>query len=150
MLGETQRANDYLLWARVIKREILTNFWPSTSPDSRHGFSFAEQQYSIGDARYLIAQITPFDFSWKCDVFGNLLAFLHDVTDANLAGQTFRFLWGAGVSQPFPVANIYPVVTMGDKEWRDLLCCKSTKFAPPLSQWRYLAIGRWTLGSFFR
>lgn len=119
MLGETQRANDYLLWARVIKREILSNFWPSTSHDSRHGFSFAEQQYSIGDARYLIAQITPFDFSWKCDVFGNLLAFLHDVTDANLAGQTFKFLWGAGVSQPYPVANIYPVVTMGDKEWRD-------------------------------
>jgi sucrose-6F-phosphate phosphohydrolase len=119
MLGETQRANDYLLWARVIKREILTNFWPSTSHDSRHGFSFAEQQYSIGDARYLIAQITPFDFSWKCDVFGNLLAFLYNVTDANLAGQTFRFLWGSGVSQPFPVANIYPVVTMGDKEWRD-------------------------------
>lgn len=119
MLGETQRANDYLLWARVVKKEILTNFWPSTSQDSRQGFSFAEQQYSIGDARYLIAQITPFDFSWKCDVFGNLLAFLYDVTNANHAGQTFKFLWGTGVSQPFPVANIYPVVTMGDKEWRD-------------------------------
>lgn len=119
MLGESQRANDYLLWARVIKREILFNFWPSTNRDIRQGFSFAEQQYSIGDASYLISQITPFDFSWKCDVFGNLLAYLYDVTDTNLAGQTFRFLWGVGVSQPYPVTNIYPVVMMGDKEWRD-------------------------------
>jgi sucrose-6F-phosphate phosphohydrolase len=119
MLGETQRANDYLLWARVIKREILINFWPSTNRDIRQNFSFAEQQYSIGDASYLISQITPFDFSWKCDVFGNVLAYLYDVTDTNLAGQTFRFLWGVGASQPYPVTNIYPVVRMGDKEWRD-------------------------------
>ena len=119
MLGESQRANDYLLWARVIKREILINFWPSTNRDIRQAFSFAEQQYSIGDASYLISQITPFDFSWKCDVFGNVLAYLFDVTDTNLASQTFRFLWGVGASQPYPVTNIYPVVRMGDKEWRD-------------------------------
>lgn len=119
MLGDSQRASDYRQWARVIKREILVNFWPSTSHNFQQGFSFTEQQYSLGDARYLIAQVTPFDFSWKCDVFGNVLAFLYDVTDASHAGQTFRFLWGSGVSQPYPVSNIYPVVTTGDKEWRD-------------------------------
>ncbi len=118
MLGDTQRGSDYLRWARVIKREILANFWPTTKQHIYQTVSFAEQQFSIGDARYLLAQITPFDFSWRCDTFGNLLAFLHDVTDAHHAGQTFRFLWGVGINQPYPIANIYPVVTMGDKDWR--------------------------------
>ncbi len=118
MLGNEQQAGDYLRWARVIKREIITNFWPTTRQEMYKNVSFAEQQYSIGDARYLIAQLTPFDFSWRCDVLGNLLAFLYDVTDARQANQTFRFLWGVGVNDPHPVANIYPVVNMGDKDWR--------------------------------
>jgi sucrose-6F-phosphate phosphohydrolase len=118
MLGDTQRASDFLRWARVIKREILANFWPTTKQQVYQPVSFAEQQFSIGDARYLLAEITPFDFSWRCDTFGNLLAFLYDVTNVNQASQTFRFLWGVGINQPYPVANIYPVVTMGDKDWR--------------------------------
>ena len=75
LLGDEQRAGDYLRWARVIKREILANFWPTTQQSIYQSVSFAEQQFSIGDARYLIAQITPFDFSWRCDTFGNILAF---------------------------------------------------------------------------
>jgi sucrose-6F-phosphate phosphohydrolase len=118
MLGDEQRAGDYLRWARVIKREILARFWPSTQQTWNHSVSFAEQQFSIGDARYLLAQITPFDFSWRCDTFGNLLAFLYDVVDAKHAAQTFRFMWGVGVNEPYPIANLYPAVTVGDKDWR--------------------------------
>lgn len=118
MLGDEQKAGDYLRWARTIKREIRANFWPTTQQRIYQSVSFAEQQYSIGDARYLIAQITPFDFSWRCDTFGNLLAYLYDVTDARQASQTFRFLWGVGVNEPYPIANLYPVVTSGDKDWR--------------------------------
>jgi glycogen debranching enzyme len=118
MLGDEQRAGDYLRWARVIKREILINFWPTTQQNVYQTVSFAEQQFSIGDARYLLAQITPFDFSWRCDTFGNLLAFLYDVVDAQHASQTFRFMWGVGVNEPYPIANLYPAVTVGDRDWR--------------------------------
>ena len=97
-------------------------FWPTSgrrpSNSSINTVSFAEQQFSLGDARYLLAQITPFDFSWRCDTFGNVLAFLYDVTDAKQASQTFRFLWGVGINEPYPIANLYPVVTVGDKDWR--------------------------------
>jgi len=119
MLGDDQRGGDYLRWARIIKREIRANFWPSTQQHIYQTVSFAEQQYSIGDARYLIAQITPFDFSWRCDTFANVLAYLHDVTDTKKAGQTFRFMWGVGINEPYPIANLYPVVHAGDKEWRE-------------------------------
>lgn len=119
MLGDEQKAGDYLRWARTIKREILANFWPTTQQHIYQSVSFSEQQYSIGDARYLIAQITPFDFSWRCDTFANVLAFLYDVTDHRQASQTFRFLWGVGINEPYPITNLYPVVHYGDPDWRD-------------------------------
>ena len=118
MLGDEQRAGDYFRWAREIKRKICQNFWPTTQHAGNQTVSFAEQQYSLGDARYLIAQITPFDFNWRCDTLGNLLAFLYDVVDTKQASQTFRFMWGVGVNEPFPIVNLYPAVMAGDKDWR--------------------------------
>ncbi len=118
MLGEDQRAGDYLRWSQVIKKEILLHFWPTTQQSLYHSINFAEQQYSLGDARYLIAQVTPFDFSWRCDIYGNVLAYLYNVIDSEKASRAFRFMWGTGVNEPFPVANVYPSVQAGDPDWR--------------------------------
>ncbi len=118
MLGDEENAGNYLRWAQVIKQEILLNFWPSTKQHLGHSSSFAERQYSLGDARYLIAQVTPFDFSWRCDVYGNVLAYLYNVLDQEKATQAFRFMWGVGVNEPYPVCNVYPAVNPGDPDWR--------------------------------
>ena len=80
--------------------------------------AFADQQFSVGDTRYLLAEITPFSFNWRCDVFGNVLAFLFGVIDVDRAQIAFRFMWGVGVNDPFPVANLYPTVQHGDPDWR--------------------------------
>ncbi len=116
LLGEKKRAADYMTWSQVIRNSILREFWPSTAAGP--GRSFDEQQFSLGDARYLIAQVTPFDFSWRCDVYGNILAHLYNVIDKEKATTTFRFIWGSGVNQPFPVKNVYPAVSAGDPDWR--------------------------------
>lgn len=118
LLGNNEKAGDYLRWSQVIKREILLNFWPTTKNKLYQSTTFAEQQYSLGDARYLIAQVTPFDFSWRCDVYGNILAYLYDVIDKEKASSAFRFMWGAGVNEPYPVENVYPAVNSGDPDWR--------------------------------
>lgn len=118
LLGNNEKAGDYLRWSQMIKREIVLNFWPTTKNKLYHSTTFAEQQYSLGDARYLIAQVTPFDFSWRCDVYGNILAWLYEVIDKEKAIQAFRFMWGAGVSDPYPVGNVYPAVHSGDPDWR--------------------------------
>ncbi|MBP0903342.1 HAD-IIB family hydrolase [Mariniflexile gromovii] len=118
MLGDYEQAGEYIRWSQVIKKEIVDNFWPSTKPKPYSPASFAERQLALGDTTYLIAQITPFDFSWRCDVFGNILAFLHGTIDAEKAHQTFRFMLGVGVNDPFPVSNVYPVVSPGDPDWR--------------------------------
>lgn len=116
--GNSEAAGDYLRWSQVIRKEIMVNFWPSTQYESTQQFSFADQQYSLGDTKYLVAQITPFDFSWRCDSYGNILAYLYGVIDAEKAHKAFRFMLGVGINDPFPVKNVYPEVRPGDPEWK--------------------------------
>lgn len=117
--GNRERAADYFRWGQRIRGEILSSFWPLTRMDpARTAPSFADQQYSLGDARYLLAQISPFGFSWRCDVWGNILAFLFNILDVARARTAFEFMWGVGVNDPYPVRNLYPPVLTGDPEWR--------------------------------
>ncbi len=121
MLGDYGRAADYLRWSQRIRGRVLDAFWPTTSvqaPDAKSPHRFADRQFGLGDSQYLLAEITPFSFNWRCDVFGNVLAFLMHLLDVERARTAFRFMWGAGVNDPWPVANLYPVVQAGDPDWR--------------------------------
>ncbi|MFO1352662.1 MAG: HAD-IIB family hydrolase [Gammaproteobacteria bacterium] len=114
-----ERAADYLRWSQAIRGKILAAFWPSTKASATPGeISFADRQFSLGDASYLLAEITPFAFNWRCDVLGNILAFLVNVLDVERARTAFRFMWGVGVNEPYPVVNLYPPVQAGDPDWR--------------------------------
>lgn len=118
-LGDEKRAEDYLTWAQHVGRVVLRSFWPSTLPsETQAGPGFSEVQYQLGDARYLVAQVSPFGYSWRCDVYGNILAFMTNLLDRERAMMTFRFMWGVGVNDPGPVKNSYPPVHAGDPEWR--------------------------------
>ncbi|MBI2377670.1 MAG: HAD-IIB family hydrolase [Deltaproteobacteria bacterium] len=118
-LGEFDRATEHLRSSHRTRSQILSQFWPSTSaPADARSRSFADQQFSLGDARYLLSEITPFGFNWRCDVFGNVLAFLFGVLDVERARVAFGFMWGVGVNEPWPVANLYPPVQAGDPDWK--------------------------------
>jgi glycogen debranching enzyme len=119
-MGQFERAADYLRWSQKIRSRILEVFWPTTKPatETPRQNRFAESQAGLGDAQYLLAEITPFAFNWRCDVYANILAFLMNVLDVDRARTAFRFMWGVGVNQPWPVANLYPVVQAGDPDWR--------------------------------
>ncbi|MEQ1603405.1 MAG: HAD-IIB family hydrolase [Pyrinomonadaceae bacterium] len=114
-----EQAGKYLRHAQLIRSRILSAFWPTTrKTDDLPPVTFAEQQYSVGDASYLLAEITPFSFSWRCDVLGNILAFLYNVMNIERARTAFNFMWGVGVNEPYPVANLYPAIQSGDPDWR--------------------------------
>ena len=127
--GDADGAKKYRDRGGLVGRLILRNFWPSTAapePDRPtnplHNVplpSFADAQFALGDARYLVAEVSPFAFSWRCDVYANLLAYILGLVEKDRATMTFRFLWGVGVSDPWPVENLYPVVQSGDREWKD-------------------------------
>jgi sucrose-6F-phosphate phosphohydrolase len=122
LLEFQRKFDDASVWlrrAQTIRSKILTAFWPSTKPrDPSARTSFADQQFSVGDSSYLLAEITPFNFNWRCDVLGNIQAFLGNVLDVDRARTAFRFMWGVGVNEPYPVANLYPPVQAGDPDWR--------------------------------
>ncbi|MEM6821418.1 MAG: HAD-IIB family hydrolase [Verrucomicrobiota bacterium] len=120
MRKDFERAADYLRWSQHIRGEILQNFWPTTKrfTDGEERVSFADQQFTVGDSQYLLAQISPFSFNWRCDVLGNILAFLCNVLDVDRAKTAFKFMWGVGVNEPWPVSNLYPTVYAGDPDWK--------------------------------
>jgi glycogen debranching enzyme len=119
-IGHIDKAITYEQQAEHVRSVILKTFWPSTAHlEVEHARHFSDVQFELGDARYLVAQVSPFGYSWRCDVYGNILAFLCNLVDANRAMLTFRFLWGVGVNDPAPVKNVYPTIHAGDPEWRD-------------------------------
>ena len=119
--GDFERAANYLRWSQRIRNRVLDTFWPTTraaDPKQPPTNRFADRQFGLGDAQYLLAEITPFSFNWRCDVYGNILAYLMNVLDIDRARTAFRFMWGVGANTPWPVANLYPVVQAGDPDWR--------------------------------
>ncbi len=121
MLGDGETARLYFHRGERVKSAILRRFWPSTiaatTPETAPP-EFTEVQHAIGDSRYLLAQVTPFSFDWRCDIVGNVMAFLFNVLDVDKAKVAFRFMWGVGANHPFPVRNLYPVVGAGDPDWK--------------------------------
>jgi len=112
-------AADCLRRSQAIRAKILDVFWPSTNRSGpARPFEFAQRQSAIGDSSYLIAEVTPFGFNWRCDVLGNVQAFMSNVLDIDRARIAFKFMWDVGVNEPYPVANLYPAVQSGDHDWR--------------------------------
>ncbi|MEO6245456.1 MAG: HAD-IIB family hydrolase, partial [Opitutaceae bacterium] len=120
LMGQFDKAADYLRWSQKIRSRLLDVFWPTTAPDANgpRANRFADRQSGLGDTQYLLAEITPFAFNWRCDTYANILAFLMNVLDIDRARTAFRFMWGVGVNQPWPISNLYPVVQAGDPDWR--------------------------------
>jgi sucrose-6-phosphatase len=109
----------FLRRSQLIRGKILADFWPTTKPSAGStSVDFTDRQFSLGDASYLLAELTPFGFNWRCDVLGNIQAFLSNVLDVDRARTAFKFMWGVGVNDPYPVANLYPPVQSGDPDWR--------------------------------
>jgi sucrose-6F-phosphate phosphohydrolase len=102
-----------------IRRKIVRQFWPTSQKLSDARESFSETQFNLGNSQYLLAQISPFGFSWRCDVYGNLLAGLVGLLDEPKLDQLFHFLWGVGVNAPYPVKCFYPPILSGASDWKD-------------------------------
>jgi sucrose-6F-phosphate phosphohydrolase len=118
-MGEAEIAATYGALTERIRVKILRQFWPTARKLTEVRESFSETQFSLGDATYLLAQISPFAFSWRCDVYANLLSALVGLLDQPKQEQLFHFLWGVGINTPCPVKVLYPVVQSGASDWKD-------------------------------
>ncbi|HMQ53212.1 MAG TPA: HAD family hydrolase [Anaerolineae bacterium] len=109
----------YSTLAETVRRKIQRQFWPTAQKLSEARESFSETQFTLGNAQYLLDAISPFGFSWRCDVYANLLAGLMGLLSERQMEQIFQFLWGVGVNSPYPVKCYYPPVTSGAADWKD-------------------------------
>jgi sucrose-6-phosphatase len=105
--------------SQTIRRKLIRQFWPTAQNLSDALESFSETQFTVGDAQYMLAQISPFGFSWRCDVYANLLACLAGMLDEEKLERVFRFLWGVGANSPYPIKCWYPPIMSGANDWKD-------------------------------
>ncbi len=105
--------------AARIRSIINYQFWPTPDLLRDSVESFAATQFTLGRTRYLLAQITPFGFSWRCDVYANIIATLYDVLPADRARRIWRFLRQIAIDEPRPVRVLYPSIRPGEPDWRD-------------------------------
>jgi sucrose-6F-phosphate phosphohydrolase len=119
VISKEAMAQAYAELSRQIQVKILRQFWPTAETLSEARESFSETQFSIGEAQYLLAQISPFGFSWRCDVYANLLASLMGLLAERKREHLFQFLWGVGVNSPYPVKCFYPPIQSGANDWKD-------------------------------
>lgn len=111
--------HPYRLIANTVRHKIQRQFWPTAQKLSEALESFSETQFTLGNAQYLLDAISPFGYSWRCDVYANLLAALAGLLNDRQMEQLFQFLWGVGVNSPYPVKCYYPPVTSGAADWKD-------------------------------
>ncbi|MDA0350993.1 MAG: hypothetical protein O3A10_02125 [Chloroflexi bacterium] len=112
--GDDERAQ-----ADRVRDRIREVFWPvDHHTDMAKG---ALGRSFIGTPQYLISEVKPFDFSWRCDVYANLLAGLNGFLEDWQKERIFQFIWGVGADDPHPIRNIYPPIYPGDDDWRDYL-----------------------------
>ncbi len=109
----------YINRAARIRKLINDQFWPTPESLQHSTESFSKTQFTMGRARYLIAQITPFGFSWRCDVLGNIIASLYGVLSDERADRVRRFLRQVSIDHPHPVRVLYPAIHPGEPDWRD-------------------------------
>lgn len=119
ILGQHENSQKYVLKAMITKEMVNYLFWPDLNIPEYKEKLFSDVQFSMGRTQYLIAQITPFSFNWRCDVFGNMLSYLYGILDDKQAKQLRLFLQQVGVDKPYPVQVLYPAIYPGDKDWRE-------------------------------
>lgn len=104
--------------AERVRTQILGQFWPSGDQLMEIAGS-QSGRFSVGEAYYLLSQITPFDYGWRCDVYANLLAALGGLLDDRKLDRLFTFLWGVGANSPYPIVCLYPPILSGADDWKD-------------------------------
>ena len=59
------------------------------------------------------------DYADRFDTLANLLAIVFGVADPTKANKILDYIHGCGLNEPYPVRALYPVLTPGDRDWRE-------------------------------
>ena len=68
---------------------------------------------------YFLPYVAFRDYGDYCDVFGNLLTILFDVANPAQEKRILDYLHQVGISDPYPVRVLNPIIYPGNKDWRE-------------------------------
>ncbi len=112
-----------------VRHKIRIVLWVGTEAQSEWGPScpgHTEWKHTLSQVDPVLVK-RPFflpyvafrDFGDYCDVFGNLLAILFSVANPAQEKRILDYLYQVGISDPYPVRVLHPVIHPGSKDWRE-------------------------------
>ncbi|MBI2410758.1 MAG: hypothetical protein HYV32_02615 [Candidatus Kerfeldbacteria bacterium] len=87
---------------------------------------------------YYLGFVSHKSFEMRCDVYGNILACISGLADAEKAKEITDFVVRSGINLPYPVKVLYPPIYPGEQDWRDYMS-KGRQNYP----WQYHNAGIW-------
>lgn len=117
MAEDVRHKISLVLWVGV---ESIEN-WEKSVPDGHTEWKHTLSQVDpvVVKRPYFLPYVAFRDFGDYCDVFGNLLAILLGVANPAQEKRILDYLEQVGISDPYPVRVLHPIIHPGNKDWRE-------------------------------
>lgn len=122
-------ASPYQETAEQVRRKINTLLWVGPEAPKDWEWVTRERKEWLYPLKRVETELVvrPFylpymafrDYADRLDTLGNLLAIVFGVANQTQADRILDYIHGCGLSEPFPVRCLYPVIHPGDKDWRE-------------------------------
>lgn len=124
-----RESQSYVDTARETRRKINTVLWVgSESPKDWQAISAERKEWiytlkridtELVERPFYLPYVAFRDYADRFDTLGNLLAILFGVASPAQTDKILDYIEGCGLNEPFPVRSVYPVLTEGDRDWRE-------------------------------
>ncbi len=74
---------------------------------------------------YLLSYIQAFSFGRHCDVFGNSLAILFNLTEKKQIDKIIKYIIDNGANKFYPVQVMFPPIEKNEEEWDEMMLRKN-------------------------
>lgn len=105
-----------VLW---VGEENAEEWGPNCPGHAEWKFTLSQVDPILVKRPYFLPYVAFRDFGDYCDVFGNLLAILFNVANPAQEKRILDYLEQVGISDPYPVRVIHPIIYPGNKDWRE-------------------------------
>jgi glycogen debranching enzyme len=124
-----QDAVGYHANADDVRRKVNTLLWVGAAePKDWERLKFERKEWlyvlkrvetELVERPFYLPYVAFRDYADRFDTLGNLLAIVFGVADRQKAHLILDYIQGCGLNEPYPVQAVYPVLTPGDRDWRE-------------------------------
>jgi glycogen debranching enzyme len=122
-------AENYFTTAEDVRHKINLLLWVGPEFPTDYDYIHRERKEWLYPRQRVETELVvrpyylPFmafrDYADRFDTFGNVLAVLFGVADAQQSKLIMDYIEGVGVNAPYPVRSLYPPIQPGERDWRE-------------------------------